>query len=266
MNITELEKAISEKDQHVMGALITVWNLFMKLPEDHPDDTEDFRKAIHECQRIMAYRFARRAAPGVFGKIPGVITNNNIAGMLMPEDRKQPPFAEGYNPWRSIYSVTKGASFECACWFYGTNQIVENCYFDGYLFHDKNRLEVIHPLMFTTKKQEQYLPKKEEVEMTAVMEEDIAISSEAEWDEDTLKAEGWKIVKDIMPPANHLHEEVTIDVKIMMNDGTIYEKAYYDFEEEEWWGIIKGSIGDEERLTEAPIFWKYLENKKLKKK
>lgn len=38
------------------GAL---WNEFIKLPNIHPDDLTDFRKCIHDMQRILLARIAR---------------------------------------------------------------------------------------------------------------------------------------------------------------------------------------------------------------
>lgn len=46
------------KDQEVLNALVTAWNCFVKLTPTHPDDTNDFRRAIHECQRIMGGKTA----------------------------------------------------------------------------------------------------------------------------------------------------------------------------------------------------------------
>lgn len=50
-------------DQNVLDALATTWNCFMKITPTHPNDTDDFRRAIHECQRIMGIRQLRRIDP-----------------------------------------------------------------------------------------------------------------------------------------------------------------------------------------------------------
>lgn len=38
---------------------------FAELDEHHPDDVQDFKRAIHEAQRIIACRPSRRANPEV---------------------------------------------------------------------------------------------------------------------------------------------------------------------------------------------------------
>ncbi|KKN70888.1 hypothetical protein LCGC14_0426780 [marine sediment metagenome] len=50
-------------EQKVMDALVVAWNNFVKLRSTHPDDTDDFRRGIHECQRIMGVRQLRRIDP-----------------------------------------------------------------------------------------------------------------------------------------------------------------------------------------------------------
>lgn len=50
-------------DQKVLDSLVEAWNYFVKLSPTHPDDTDDFRRAIHECQRIIGVRQLRRIDP-----------------------------------------------------------------------------------------------------------------------------------------------------------------------------------------------------------
>jgi len=52
-----------KEDIVVREALVTAWNHFVKLEPTHPDDIDDFRRAIHECQRIMGIRQLRRCDP-----------------------------------------------------------------------------------------------------------------------------------------------------------------------------------------------------------
>ena len=46
-----------------LNALAEAWNAFVSLEPTHPDDLTDFRRAIHECQRIIAVRQLRRINP-----------------------------------------------------------------------------------------------------------------------------------------------------------------------------------------------------------
>ena len=43
-----------------------LWNDYCKLPGRAESDDADFERSIHELQRIMALRVARRAAPEIF--------------------------------------------------------------------------------------------------------------------------------------------------------------------------------------------------------
>ncbi len=52
-----------QMEQGVLDSLVDAWNGFVKLHQTHGDDMPDFRRAIHECQRIMATRQVRRSDP-----------------------------------------------------------------------------------------------------------------------------------------------------------------------------------------------------------
>ena len=54
---------IKDQEKAVHDSLIEAWNAFVRLKSTHPDDLTDFRRAIHECQRIMAVRQLRRIDP-----------------------------------------------------------------------------------------------------------------------------------------------------------------------------------------------------------
>lgn len=55
-----------ELEDKVLKSLAEAWNNFIKLPSTHPDDNPDFRRAIHECQRIIGVRRLRRLDPTVW--------------------------------------------------------------------------------------------------------------------------------------------------------------------------------------------------------
>lgn len=52
-----------DKEKKVLDALAEAWNCFVDLTPTHPDDARDFRRSIHECQRIIAVRQLRRIDP-----------------------------------------------------------------------------------------------------------------------------------------------------------------------------------------------------------
>ncbi len=59
-------KSKTELESEAMYHLEQSWNKFSSLPSTHPDDNPDFRRAIHECQRIIAVRAMRRIDPNTW--------------------------------------------------------------------------------------------------------------------------------------------------------------------------------------------------------
>lgn len=51
---------ITKAEEDVIGHLVDAWNAFLKLPVEHPDDTTEFRHAIHAAQREILSRSGRR--------------------------------------------------------------------------------------------------------------------------------------------------------------------------------------------------------------
>jgi len=45
-------------------ALAKVWDEFLALPEEHDDDTREFRQGVHLLQRMILARPARREING----------------------------------------------------------------------------------------------------------------------------------------------------------------------------------------------------------
>lgn len=52
---------LSEQELAVIDKSAAVWNAFLDLPIEHPDDLLEFRQAVHALQRIVLCRPARRA-------------------------------------------------------------------------------------------------------------------------------------------------------------------------------------------------------------
>ncbi len=51
---------LTNPERQTIAKLAEAWNLFLALPSNHPDDMHDFRKAIHDAQRIIMARPAYR--------------------------------------------------------------------------------------------------------------------------------------------------------------------------------------------------------------
>lgn len=60
---------MTEQELEVIDSLAKSWNEFMKLTWDK-DDYDDFRKAIHDAQRIIMSREAQRNNPKTFRQPP----------------------------------------------------------------------------------------------------------------------------------------------------------------------------------------------------
>ena len=47
-------------EQQILRALGDMWNLYLTLPVEHPDDRGDFRRIIHNAQARILMRPTRR--------------------------------------------------------------------------------------------------------------------------------------------------------------------------------------------------------------
>jgi SMC interacting uncharacterized protein involved in chromosome segregation len=54
---------LNEQEGTVMDSLVEAWNNFLKLEKQHPSDTEEFCRGIHQCQHILMCRILRRDYP-----------------------------------------------------------------------------------------------------------------------------------------------------------------------------------------------------------
>lgn len=52
---------VTDQEARVTGMLADVWNAFLDLPVEHSDDTDSFRKGIHDLQGLVLKRAGRRA-------------------------------------------------------------------------------------------------------------------------------------------------------------------------------------------------------------
>jgi hypothetical protein len=51
------------EERTVLGHLAEAWNLFIAMPQSHPSDKDEFMRAVHAAQNIIASRVAQRADP-----------------------------------------------------------------------------------------------------------------------------------------------------------------------------------------------------------
>ena len=50
---------MTEAERALVMALAKVWDGFLELPEEHDDDTREFRQGVHALQRMILARPAR---------------------------------------------------------------------------------------------------------------------------------------------------------------------------------------------------------------
>jgi len=55
-----------EKEDKIIKMTADIWNEFKTLEQTHPSDMEDLADAIHDIQKIIAVRLARRIKPEQF--------------------------------------------------------------------------------------------------------------------------------------------------------------------------------------------------------
>lgn len=60
IHIDATNPLLSDSESSVMRALAKAWGEWVKLESLHPDETADFRRAIHEAQRIVMARPVQR--------------------------------------------------------------------------------------------------------------------------------------------------------------------------------------------------------------
>jgi len=54
---------LTPQEDEVLKHLVIAWNEFNTLKRMHPDEIDDFRRAIHTAQMLLAMRVVRRDRP-----------------------------------------------------------------------------------------------------------------------------------------------------------------------------------------------------------
>ena len=47
---------MTDEEKYLLELTIELWNKFLKLPIQHPDDINEFRAKIHDIQRMITCR------------------------------------------------------------------------------------------------------------------------------------------------------------------------------------------------------------------
>lgn len=58
--LSVLSPLLTDEEALVMAALVESWNTFVKLPQEHPDDQNEYRAGIHRLQAMVLMRPVRR--------------------------------------------------------------------------------------------------------------------------------------------------------------------------------------------------------------
>ena len=57
---------MNEAQKELINLTAQLWNKYIKLPQQHPCDKEQFCHALHICQHLIMIREARRNDPQLF--------------------------------------------------------------------------------------------------------------------------------------------------------------------------------------------------------
>lgn len=62
----DLEKVVDRVEREILRYTSDIWNRFNRVDQTHPSDLEDMANAIHDIQKIISVRMARRKNPKLF--------------------------------------------------------------------------------------------------------------------------------------------------------------------------------------------------------
>lgn len=64
-NICEkcIENKVLEDEKFISDCLVDIWNKFVNLKQTHPSDIEDFKRGVHELEKVIGMRELRRLMP-----------------------------------------------------------------------------------------------------------------------------------------------------------------------------------------------------------
>lgn len=57
-------------EKECLNHLVEAWNLFVQMDNKHPQDNPEFCQAIHDAQKMLALRVARRVDTDVWSQWP----------------------------------------------------------------------------------------------------------------------------------------------------------------------------------------------------
>jgi hypothetical protein len=61
---------LTAQEKECLNHLVEAWNLFVGMDNKHPSDNPEFCKAIHDAQKMLALRVARRVDTDVWSQWP----------------------------------------------------------------------------------------------------------------------------------------------------------------------------------------------------
>lgn len=62
------ELALTDKEKECLKLLAESWNIFVELDSKHPQDDSEFCTALHDAQKMIALRVARRIDKDVWSQ------------------------------------------------------------------------------------------------------------------------------------------------------------------------------------------------------
>lgn len=69
---------LTAEEKLCLKHLADAWNIFVQLEGKHPQDNSEFCQAIHDAQKMIALRVARRVDTDVWSQYPGPVPTDPI--------------------------------------------------------------------------------------------------------------------------------------------------------------------------------------------
>jgi hypothetical protein len=63
---SQVQNGLTDDEKICLHYLVMAWNSFIAMDINYSDDVDEFRMAIHDLQKVVALRVARRVNPDVW--------------------------------------------------------------------------------------------------------------------------------------------------------------------------------------------------------
>jgi hypothetical protein len=61
-----MNKTILKEESKILDMSVDIWDSFLKLERQHPDEINEMKDAVHRIQGLIAQRMIQRLCPEIF--------------------------------------------------------------------------------------------------------------------------------------------------------------------------------------------------------